>query len=149
MWLYGSVHVVAFTLAFWLRTTPPIEILVTSQRISVVIPCYNGARFLEQALASVREQTRPVDEVIVVDDGSTDDSADIARRAGVTCLSLEENMGPGASRNRGIALCRGEIVAFLDCDDYWMPEHIRQDDGAPRAISAELAGILANSPVRR
>ncbi len=149
MWLYGSVHVVAFTLAFSLRTTPPIGILVTSQRISVVIPCYNGARFLEQALASVREQTRPVDEVIVVDDGSTDDSADIARRAGVTCLSLEENMGPGASRNRGIARCSGEIIAFLDADDYWMPSHIGEMTALLERISAELGGILANSAVRR
>jgi glycosyltransferase involved in cell wall biosynthesis len=122
--LYGSVHGIGFTLAFSLRSTPPIEILVTPQRISVVIPCYNGARYLEQALASVLEQTRPVDEIIVVDDGSTDDSADIARRAGVRCLSIEENVGPGASRNRGIAACSGEIIAFLDADDYWMPAHI-------------------------
>ena len=97
---------------------------MTQQRISVVIPCFNGARYLEQALTSVRAQTRPVDEILVVDDGSTDDSGDIARRAGATCLTLEENVGPGASRNRGIAACSGEIIAFLDADDYWLPEHI-------------------------
>lgn len=105
------------------------------QRISVVIPCYNSASFLEQALQSVREQTRTVDEIIVVDDGSTDGSAAIAHRAEVTCVSLESNSGPGAARNRGISAATGDLIAFLDADDYWMPTHV-----------AEVVGLLERYP---
>jgi glycosyltransferase involved in cell wall biosynthesis len=64
-------------------------------------------------------QTREVDEVIVVDDGSTDDSAAIAERLGAKCIRMPRNSGPGAARNRGIAEARGEVIAFLDADDYW------------------------------
>ena len=72
---------------------------MTRQRISVVIPCYNSASFLGQALQSVREQSRAVDEIIVVDDASSDDPAAVARDAQMTCLSLPPNVGPGAARN--------------------------------------------------
>ena len=109
--------------------------LVTRQRISVVIPCYNSASFLPQALQSVREQSRGVDEIIVVDDASTDDSVAVAREAGVTCLSLESNVGPGAARNHGISSSTGDLVAFLDADDYWMPTHVE-----------DVAGLLERYP---
>jgi glycosyltransferase involved in cell wall biosynthesis len=99
---------------------------VTQQRISVVIPCYNSASFLQQALQSVRDQTRAVDEIIVVDDASTDDSAAVAREAGIRCISLETNVGPGAARNCGIQAATGDLIAFLDADDYWMPTHIAE-----------------------
>ena len=108
---------------------------MTRQRISVVIPCYNSASFLPQALQSVREQSRAVDEIIVVDDASTDDSAAVAREAQVTCVSLHTNVGPGAARNRGISASTGDLIAFLDADDYWMPTHI--DD---------VAGLLERYP---
>jgi glycosyltransferase involved in cell wall biosynthesis len=108
---------------------------VTRQRISVVIPCYNSASFLPQALQSVREQSRAVDEIIVVNDASTDDSGAVAREAQVTCISLESNVGPGAARNRGISASTGDLIAFLDADDYWMPTHV--DD---------VAGLLERFP---
>lgn len=108
---------------------------MTRQRISVVIPCYNSASFLQQALRSVQEQSRPVDEIIVVDDASTDDSAAVAREAGVTCVSLSSNVGPGAARDHGIAATTGELVAFLDADDYWMPKHVE-----------DVAGLLERYP---
>jgi glycosyltransferase involved in cell wall biosynthesis len=101
----------------------------------VIIPCYNSASFLQQALQSVREQTHPVDEIVVVDDASTDNSAEIAREARVTCISLDTNVGPGAARNRGIAATTGDVIAFLDADDYWMPTHI-----------AEVVGLLERYP---
>jgi glycosyltransferase involved in cell wall biosynthesis len=96
---------------------------VTSQSISAVIPCYNGAAFLEEAVRSAMTQTRKVDEVIVIDDGSTDDSRAIAERLGATCIRMPAHSGPGAARNRGIVSARGDVIAFLDADDYWTPTH--------------------------
>ncbi|MEP7088231.1 MAG: glycosyltransferase [Gemmatimonadota bacterium] len=108
---------------------------MTQPRISAVIPCYNAARFLDESIRSILSQTRPPDEVIVVDDGSTDDSAAIARRSGVTCISLRTNSGPGAARNRGISAATGDMIAFLDADDHWSPTHIE-----------EVASLLARYP---
>jgi glycosyltransferase involved in cell wall biosynthesis len=92
-------------------------------RVSVVIPSYNVARFLPQALESVRAQTRPVEEIIVVDDGSSDGSLEIARQFGATCLCTPRNGGPGAARNVGVRAAGGDVVAFLDGDDFWEPSH--------------------------
>jgi glycosyltransferase involved in cell wall biosynthesis len=91
--------------------------------VSVVIPCYNGARFLRETLASVLAQTRPVLEVIVVDDGSTDESAAIAESFGSPVRVIRQpNQGEAVARNRGIDESKGEWVAFLDADDLWEPE---------------------------
>ena len=92
--------------------------------IGVVLPCYNGAEFLERAISSVRSQTVPVTRLIVVDDGSTDASAEIARRLGAEVIGGGANTGPSAARNRGIAALDTELVAFLDADDYWRPDHL-------------------------
>lgn len=119
---------------------------MTRQRISVVIPCYNSARFLDEALRSVHEQTRPVDEIIVVDDASTDESAAIARAAQVTCISLDRNRGPGAARNRGISSSTGDLIAFLDADDYWMPTHIEEVAGL---LERYPASVVAFSRIQR
>ena len=94
--------------------------------VSVVIPCYNGEAYLARALDSVRRQTRPADEVIVVDDGSTDRSPRIARDAGAAVIVTEMNGGPAAARNRGIREARGELIAFLDADDFWEPNHLAE-----------------------
>jgi glycosyltransferase involved in cell wall biosynthesis len=91
--------------------------------VSVIIPVYNGEKYLAEAIQSVLAQTwRPI-EIIVVDDGSTDGSADIARRYGSPvryCCQL--NRGTGAARNKGIELAHGNFLAFLDQDDLWI-EH--------------------------
>ncbi|MGD2064688.1 MAG: glycosyltransferase, partial [Nitrospirota bacterium] len=88
--------------------------------ISVVIPVYNGAAFVADAVASVRAQTGPVQEIIVVDDGSTDATAEavLGLGEGVSYL-YQENRGPGAARNRGVAAATGDWIAFLDADDRW------------------------------
>jgi glycosyltransferase involved in cell wall biosynthesis len=89
----------------------------------VVIPTYNRSDYLVPALESVFSQTLVPVEVIVVDDGSTDATPDILRSYGDRIIALrQENSGPAAARNRGIALARGDWIAFLDSDDMWEPE---------------------------
>lgn len=90
--------------------------------ISVVIPAYNAALFLREAIQSVLTQTLPPTEVLVVNDGSTDTTAEIAESFGgpVRCLA-QSNQGLSAARNRGISEARGEFIALLDADDYWLP----------------------------
>ena len=97
--------------------------------VSVIIPVYNARPWIRQALESVFAQTyRPL-EVIVVDDGSSDGSLDIpASFPGVICLS-QENKGPAAARNKGLALARGLFFAFLDADDLWLPDKLTRQIG--------------------
>ena len=97
--------------------------------VSVVIPAYNAAGVLRRAVDSVMEQTVRVREIIIVDDGSTDGTADLANslaaeHAGwITWIQHPDgkNHGVSAARNLGIAHCRGEFIAFLDADDEWLP----------------------------
>jgi glycosyltransferase involved in cell wall biosynthesis len=89
--------------------------------ISVVIPCFNAAAFLADALRSVLQQNIEGLEVVVVDDGSIDDSVVIARSFSFVRVIEQANLGPAAARNRGVAQARGRFVAFLDADDVWLP----------------------------
>ena len=91
-------------------------------RVSVVMPCYNGERFIAEAIDSVLAQTHSDIELLVVDDGSTDGSLEVIRQYGDKVrLLTQANQGPSAARNRGIYSATGEFVAFLDADDYWEP----------------------------
>jgi glycosyltransferase involved in cell wall biosynthesis len=94
--------------------------------VSVVIPCYNAGAYLAEALASVAGQRRPAREVIVIDDRSTDDSVAIAQAHGARVLELPANGGAAAARNAGIAAASSDVVAFLDADDYWAPDHLER-----------------------
>jgi glycosyltransferase involved in cell wall biosynthesis len=99
----------------------------TGLTISVIIPLYNGASFITSALDSVFAQTMQPLEVIVVNDGSTDDGPDIVARYGTfhrLTLLHGNNGGQSAARNRGIAQSQGELIALLDQDDVWYPEHL-------------------------
>jgi glycosyltransferase involved in cell wall biosynthesis len=101
--------------------------------VTVIVPCYNQSRFLGAALASVFAQTHERIEVIVVDDGSTDDiEGALEPYAGRASLSVirQENRGLAAARNRGLALARGSLIQFLDSDDWLHPQKI--------ALQAEL-----------
>jgi glycosyltransferase involved in cell wall biosynthesis len=93
--------------------------------VSVVIPTYNYGQFVGEAIESVLSQTyRPL-ELIVVDDGSTDDTQEVLARFEGRIHSLsQENQGLSAARNAGIRLAKGEYLAFLDADDYWMPDKL-------------------------
>jgi glycosyltransferase involved in cell wall biosynthesis len=97
--------------------------------VSVIMPVSNGERFIGAAIGSVLSQSLVVWELIVVDDGSTDDSADIARRHAETDPRLrvlrQENRGLAAARNRGLSEAAGSLVAFLDCDDVWEPGYLQ------------------------
>jgi glycosyltransferase involved in cell wall biosynthesis len=96
--------------------------------VSVIVPSYNGSRFIRETLDSVLGQTYGSFEVIVVDDGSTDDTraivADYSRRDSRIRLFSQPNAGVGAARNRGIAEASGEFIAPLDADDIWYPEKL-------------------------
>jgi len=96
-------------------------------RISVVIPSYNRRHTLERALLSVFQQTSSVDEVILVDDGSTDGSSEMVRQLFTQVnVITQPNLGVSAARNRGIAAARFEWIALLDSDDSWLPQKIDQ-----------------------
>ena len=92
--------------------------------ISVVIPCYNRAGTIAQAVASALRQTQAALEVLVIDDGSTDASAEIAEAAGARVIRLAANGGNAKARNVGIRTASGDAVAWLDSDDYWQPNHL-------------------------
>jgi len=95
-------------------------------RVSVIVPLFNKSRTIERALRSIVAQRFSDFEVIVVNDGSTDDSARQAcavKDDRIRVISTE-NGGPGAARNRGVAESRGEILAFLDGDDAWLPHYL-------------------------
>lgn len=100
---------------------------MTLPLISVIIPSYNSARFVTEAVESALSQTyRPI-EVIVVDDGSTDETpAIVAPFENRIRYIRQENRGLAGARNRGIQEARGEFIAFLDADDRWMPEKLGQ-----------------------
>jgi glycosyltransferase involved in cell wall biosynthesis len=93
--------------------------------ISCIVPVYNGERFLAEALESILGQSYQHLEVIVVDDGSTDGSAAVARKFGGRIrYHRQANAGGPAARDEGIRLSTGELVAFLDSDDLWHPEKL-------------------------
>ena len=103
----------------------------TATLVSCIVPVHDGERYLGETLDSIAGQTyRPI-EVVVVDDGSTDRSAAIAREhpAGVRCVS-QAQAGHAAARNRGLAEASGRFVAFLDADDLWAPSKLARQIGA-------------------
>ena len=98
--------------------------------VSAIIPVYNGAPYVGAALASVLVQDEPPDEVIVIDDGSSDDSVEIIQATAGDALAIpvkitsQANQGQSAARNEAARVASGELLAFLDQDDVWYPKHL-------------------------
>ena len=94
--------------------------------VSVIIPSYNSARYLEKAINSVLSQTYPHIEIIVIDDGSVDNTYEVlCPYQGRIIYRHKENGGPASARNYGLTKAKGEYIAFLDADDYWLPEKLK------------------------
>jgi len=94
-------------------------------KISAIIPTYNRESFIVSALESVLQQTRQVDEIIVVDDGSTDNTEVLLRKYQDRIKYIKQNnAGPAAARNTGLLSSSGEYIAFLDSDDTWVSDKI-------------------------
>jgi glycosyltransferase involved in cell wall biosynthesis len=93
--------------------------------LTVVIPAWQAAKFLRITLESLGQQTATPEAVIVVDDGSTDDTATIAEQAGAHVIR-QQRQGPAAARNRALELTTTEFVAFLDADDWYAPDKLER-----------------------
>ena len=130
-------------------------------KISVVIPLFNKALYIERALHSILAQTITDFELIVIDDGSTDGGCNIVKNLNGDRIRLiqQENSGVSAARNQGIVEAKGELIAFLDADDEWLPEFletvIRLRDRYPEAGAFATAyqvdkggGLMRNRKIR-
>lgn len=113
--------------------------------VSVVVPVFNGERFLGEAVDSILAQQHPALEIIVVDDGSTDSTPAVIDGLGGRVRGLHQaNAGPAAARNRGLEAARGDTIAFLDADDVWtegsLARRLAVLDAAP-----DLAGVMGRT----
>ena len=114
--------------------------------VSVVLPVYNRAAYVGEAIESVLSQTCPPAELIVIDDGSTDESLEIVASFARPCLRVvrQANAGIGAARNRGLALATGELIGFIDSDDLWERGKLERQVRATTARSSSSSGICSS-----
>lgn len=117
--------------------------------VSVIIPVYNGEKYLAEAIESVFSQTRAVTEILVVDDGSTDGSARVAQGFGDRVRYFHQpNGGIGAARNRGVELAQGSFFSFLDSDDLWEPRKLElqmaalEEEGSLDAVFGHVVQFI-------
>ena len=114
---------------------------IMPKSVSVVIPTYNYGRFIIEAISSVLDQTRPPSEIIVVDDGSMDETAAVVRAFGEAVRYIrQDNAGVCAARNRGASESSSELIAFLDADDRWEPTNLEKQ--VARFESDEKIGLV-------
>jgi glycosyltransferase involved in cell wall biosynthesis len=134
---------------------------MTESLVSIIIPTYNRARFLKRAIFSILNQTYPNFELLIIDDGSTDNTQEIVNKIAdtrVTLIRHPENRGQCAALNTGIAHAKGEFIGFLDSDDEWLPGMVEQSIrkfhmgneklGLVYVLSAEVHNDGAISPSR-
>lgn len=104
-----------------------IENFMNLGKVTIVIPNYNQEQFISQAIQSALSQTMPADEIIVIDDGSTDGSSDVIKGFGDRIRYIwQENKGLAGARNTGIRAAQGELIALLDADDEWLPTYLEK-----------------------
>lgn len=116
-------------------------------KVSVIVPVFNKGAYIERCIRSILTQSFPDFELIVVDDGSTDDSMEVVRRISDKRLHLirKPNGGPGSARNAGISACSGDICAFLDADDEWCPDYLKESLKlleADPSVAATVSGYI-------
>jgi len=121
--------------------------------VSVIIPTFNRAAFVVQAVDSVLAQTYPHREIIVIDDGSTDHTAQaLSAYKGRISYIVMQHRGPSAARNAGLQAARGEYLAFLDSDDLWLPEKLQRQlafcRDKPAACLCQTAELWMRNGVR-
>jgi len=123
---------------------------MTHPTISVIIPAYNIGEQLTRAIDSVLAQSRPVQEIFVVDDGSQDNTADVAERYGPPVQVIrKENGGPASARNLGASRATGEWLALLDSDDWWFPQKTEIQLTAAIAADVGLTHCLFDHRIER
>ncbi|MFN3325129.1 MAG: glycosyltransferase family 2 protein [Bryobacteraceae bacterium] len=114
-------------------------------RVSVIVPLFNKGPYVGRCLDSIAAQTYSDFEIIVVDDGSTDEGPSVvaSRTSPRLRLIRQKNAGPGAARNRGAAEARGELLAFLDADDAWHPEYLESSVVALDRCGQQVASVTS------
>ena len=116
-------------------------------KISVIIPTYNCGKYIERSINSVLKQTYKPFEIVIVDDGSTDDTSEIVRSSGEhVTYYFKSNGGVSSARNEGIKLSRGDWIAFLDADDEWLDTHL---ENFIKVISHKPDLMWYGAPVRQ
>ena len=128
---------------------PQLQVVQEPLSVSVVVPLYNKAAYIEQTLHSILTQTHPPHEVIVVNDGSTDAGPDLVQAIEDERIRLidQDNQGPGGARNRGLIEATSLYVAFLDADDEWLPNfletalgHLRRHTDCALCVTGQYRG---------
>ena len=112
--------------------------------VSVITPAYNAARYIGEAMASVQAQTLTNWEMVVADDGSSDETAAIVAAAGrrdprIRLVRRDRNAGSGPARNAALAVARGRFIAFLDSDDLWLPDKLEHQVGFMKTEGCALS----------
>jgi glycosyltransferase involved in cell wall biosynthesis len=120
--------------------------LVAPSSVATIIPAYNAEAFIASTIESALAQDHPRHEIVVVDDGSTDSTAELAARHRGTTVIRQENCGPASARNRGIAASRSDLIAILDADDLMMPGRVSAQAGYLDA-NPEKAGVLGRQRI--
>ena len=128
--------------------------MTSMKRVSTIIPTYNCAAYIAEALESILAQTYPDVEIIVVDDGSTDSTRQVLEPYRGRIIYLhQENQGESVARNRGIEAAGGEFIAFLDADDLWLPTKLERQvaamDHYPEAVLAYSYAYAVDASGRR
>jgi glycosyltransferase involved in cell wall biosynthesis len=117
--------------------------------VSIIIPCYNNRSFIREAIESALDLTYPDLEIIVIDDGSQDDSLEIIRSFGDKIRwETGSNQGAPTARNRGIDLARGKYIKFLDGDDILLPDSIERQVLQASKLTDDLPAIIYGDPIR-